>query len=277
MRPLGRLGVAIPDSGGSELGAAQRPPESLGFIDAAASKKGQGLITDTRWVPSPSWRCREPETSGTLWRLEEPLGALPWPAVRGQAAQGGRGPQWLCQGPGKEQRVGEGPGKVSRGPSDWRQSLRLDADRRRGRGGPSAWGTLLAQTAGTAGEREGGRQEGERHTIHIGRKATAGHSSAVPSKSHSPTLGPVQVSLSPGRQGAPNSHWPGGVHRIPHRWPGRGLQGDLSCVSRAAICGQRLDERRFCQFSNPPTPGLWVGTGRTPTGRQVRVGRTCGA
>lgn len=37
------------------------------------------------------------------------------------------------------------------------------------------------------------------------------------------------------------------------------MQGDLSCVSRAAICGQRLDERRSCQYSNPPTPGLRVG------------------
>lgn len=165
MRPLGRLGVAIPDSGGSELEAAQRPPESLGFIDAAAAKKGQGLISDACWVLSPSWSGRKPETSGTLWRLEEPLEALPWPAVRGQAAQGGRRPQWLCQGPGKEQRVGEGPGEVARGPSDWRQSLRLDADRRRRRGGPSARGTLLAQTAGSAGEIGEGRQEGERHTI----------------------------------------------------------------------------------------------------------------
>jgi hypothetical protein len=112
----------------------------------------------------PSWWYREPETSGTLWRLEEPLGALPWPAVRGQAVQGGRGPQWLCKGPGKEQRVGEGPGEVARGPSDWRQSLRLDADRRCRRGGPSAGGTLLAQTAGTAGEMGEGRQEEERPT-----------------------------------------------------------------------------------------------------------------
>lgn len=81
------------------------------------------------------------------------------------------------------------------------------------------------------------------------------------------------MSLAPGRQGAPNSHWPGGVHCVPHRWPGRGLQGDLGCVSRAAICGQRLDERRSCQYSNPPTRGLRVGT-RDPNGQasQTRLG-----
>lgn len=70
---MGRLGVAIPGSGGSELGAAQHPPESLDFIDAVAPKKGQVLISDARWVPSPSWRCREPEASGTLWSLRNLL------------------------------------------------------------------------------------------------------------------------------------------------------------------------------------------------------------
>lgn len=140
-------------------------PNPWALLMQRAPKKGQGLISDACWVPSPSRRCRELETSGTRWRLEEPLGALPWPAVRGQAAQGGRAPQWLCQGPGKEQRVGEGPGEVARGPSDWRQSLSLDADRRRRRGSPSAGGTFFAQTAGTAGEIGEGRQEGERHKI----------------------------------------------------------------------------------------------------------------
>lgn len=155
--------MAILGSGGSELGAAQCPPKSLSFIDTAAPRKGQGLISDAPWVPSPSWSCRKAETAGTLRRLEDPLRALPWPAVGSQAAQG-RGPQWLCQGSGKEQRVGEGPGEVSRGPSDWRQTFGFDADRRCRRGGLSARGTLLAQTAGTAGEMGEGRQERERPT-----------------------------------------------------------------------------------------------------------------
>lgn len=44
---------------------------------------------------------------------------------------------------------------------------------------------------------------------------------------------------SPDRQGAPNSPRPGRVNCVPRRGPGRGLQGERSGVSGAAICRER--------------------------------------
>lgn len=82
-------------SGGWGRGASQRPPGALGFIDVAAPGRNRGLTSEGHRVPSPSWLCREPETAGCPWRLRGVFWALPRPAVRGQATQGGRRPKWL--------------------------------------------------------------------------------------------------------------------------------------------------------------------------------------
>lgn len=109
--------------------------------------------------PQEGLSAGNPETAGVSVEAGVAFCTLPRPAVGGQAAQGGCGPQWLRQGPGEEQGVGEGPGEVAGGPSGGGQTLGLDADRRRRRGGHSAGGALLTQAAAAAGERG---QEGQR-------------------------------------------------------------------------------------------------------------------